>query len=953
MRALLVLLICIILSFPAAWGQRNLRPVPGFPSQQVYDLLVDRKGFLWIAHELGITRYDGLSFTNFSNPQQASLAITDLIEDRFGRIWCHNFSSQVFYIENERLHWLQAYDFTGEDHFPRMVLSGDDLLVSSARGLFVCNTADLTSRYISRVGGQRIRVNSLAVYGDKVVCYGVGSEEYPRDWYIYSRKEGLKDLKWNREALGRDILLQHLTLQPQAFKDTVYANVNPYGIVKKLLLRGDSIYKVQSLQTNDFVNTVTRDKDVLWINYRIRSVSSTGKIIPNLSISDVVTDMHGNIWVGSVKNGLLVDYRQSRTEVLPIDGLDSNDFVRSVAVGQTTIVYGTQNGNVIVQDKTSKKTTFVYTVPFKTSAIDVLRNLAGDHFLFGTSNRPFVVNAATKQVSTLDMQVVIKDIDVNGGIMTISAISGLMIAKSPLNTSKEWYKPYENILKTVGYKKWQDSLLSIIGGRTDAVCFDRSSHSILASFKDGVYEFSDRGRHPLVLLGERVYASSLRYGRGKLLIGTISNGLLIRKGGKVSRLSINEGLASNSIIEMKVIGKHLWLFQNNAIQVLDIDTEEIISEVDLPVVVGSTMVDVAEVGDTAYLTSTDAVFRVPLKAAGGQYNIRSYINYVLVNNRDTILGTSASVPFNKNDLLFHLAAPWFSNTQPVFFKYRLVGGTDEGWKITRDPLVRFASLMPGAYRFESYAMHPSGKRAENTVSFEFEVLKPWWEQWWLRIGVIALLALAFYSIYRYRVRQLLKVEQIRRSISSDLHDDIGATLSSINIYTELAKRQDDNREFLNLIQDNTREIIGKLDDLVWSINPKNDSCEQLINRMRSFSEPLLSGANINYKITCGEDLHKLKLDTGIKRNVYLIFKETINNVAKHSQSKNCTVDIYYQNKRLYIQIADDGVGFDDSHYAKNRNGLKNIQDRARQIKASIKIDSVKNRGTKVQLEAVV
>ena len=76
-------------------------------------------------------------------------------------------------------------------------------------------------------------------------------------------------------------------------------------------------------------------------------------------------------------------------------------------------------------------------------------------------------------------------------------------------------------------------------------------------------------------------------------------------------------------------------------------------------------------------------------------------------------------------------------------------------------------------------------------------------------------------------------------------------------------------------------------------------------------------------------------------------------MAKHSQSKNCTVDIYYQNKRLYIQIVDDGIGFDDSHYAKNRNGLKNIQDRARQIKANIRIDSVKNQGTKVQLEAVV
>jgi signal transduction histidine kinase len=953
MRALLVLLIYIVFAIPAVFGQGSLQPVPGFPSQQVYDLLVDRKGFVWIAHELGVTRYDGLTYTNFSNPHQASLAITDLVEDRFGRIWCHNFSAQVFYVENERLHWLQDYDFTKEDRFPRMVLNGDDLLITTTNGLFVCNTANLQSRYITKVAGELIQVTSLAVFGNKVICYGAGSEVRPRGWYIYSREGQLQPLKWNPEALGTPVLLQNLVLQPVVYRDTLYANVNPFGIIKKLLIKGDSIYKVQSMQTNDFVNTISRDKDMLWINNRVRSVSSSGKVFTNLSISDITTDRHGNIWVGSVKNGLLVDYKQSRTEVLPIEGLDTSDFVRSIALGATTILYGTQNGRVIVQDKATKRTTFMYTVPFKTSAIDVVRNLGGDYFLFGTSNRPFVLNGATKEVIPQEIEVVVKDMDLHQGVLSISAISGLLLFKSPFNTAADWAKPYREILQAVGYKKWQESLYAIQGGRTDAICFDRTTHSILASFKDGVYEFGSRGKKPLELLGERVYASSLKFARGKLLIGTISNGLLIRKGNNVSRLSINEGLASNSIIEMKVIGKHLWLFQNNAIQILDIDAEEIISEVDLPVIVGSTMVDVAEIGDTAYLTSTEGLYRVPLKSAKDQFEIKSYINYVVVNNRDTILGNRANVPFSKNDILFHLAAPWYSSTQSVFFKYRLVGGTDEGWKITREPLVHFASLMSGNYRFESYAMHPSGKRAENIVSFEFEVLKPWWEQWWFRFLVLVVLALGFYALYRYRVSQLLKVESIRRNISSDLHDDIGATLSSINIYTELAKRQDDNKEFLNLIQENTREIIGKLDDLVWSINPKNDSCEQLINRMRSFSEPLLSGANINYKITTGDDLHKLKLDTGIKRNVYLIFKETINNVAKHSKSKNCTVDIYYQNKRLYIQIADDGVGFDEANYNKGRNGLKNIQDRARQIKANIKIDSVKNRGTKVQLEAVV
>ena len=948
------MLIAHVFALPAVFSQSNLQPVPGFPAQQVYDLLVDKKGYLWIGHELGISRYDGLSFTHFSNPNEASLGMTDLIEDRFGRIWCHNFSSQVFYLENERLHWLKAYDHTKEDQFPRMVLKGDELVVSSNQGLFVCNVSTLKSRYIGTLNGRPIQTHYIALLNDKVVGYNLHQDHQSVEWYLYDSARGLKALKANPRDLSRFVPLGYISLRPRTYKDTLYASANPYGFLLKLMVRKDSITVVNSLQTNDFINTVTRDGETLWINTRNSSSSSAGITIKNLNVSDVVTALDGNVWVSSINRGLMIERKPSGIVRLPLAGLEENDFVRSIAQGETTILMGTQNGKLIVLDKNTLQTLYTYTVPSKTSAIEVLKVLKEDFYFFNTSHAPFVIDARTKKVQSMKISLVVKDADIKKGIIFMATLGGVVLYPSPFNTlGNHWHQPIEPILRAVTYEKKSDSQYAIKYGRNDAIVYDETTQSILASYKDGLYEISSKGIKPFEFQGNKVYASSLDYAHNKLLIGTISNGLLIRQGKKLKRMSINEGLSSNSIIDTKVMGRHLWLFQSNAIQVFDIETEAILTEIDLPSVVGSTMIDVVEIGDTALISSIDGVYKVPLDANPAQPLVRTYINYVLVNSKDTLLNKDAVLNANQNDLQIFLSTPWFNSNHPIFFKYRLVGGGDEEWHITKDPIVRLPSLMPGQYRFESYAMHPSGKRTANVVTFEFEVLKPWWEQWWFRIGILLALVLGFYALYHYRVRQLMKVESIRRSISSDLHDDIGATLSSINIYTELAKRQEDNKEFLNLIQENTREIIGKLDDLVWSINPKNDSCEQLINRMRSFSEPLLLGANINYKITCSDDLHKLKLNTGIKRNVFLIFKETINNVAKHSKSKNCTVDIFYQNKRLYIQIADDGIGFDESQSAKNRNGLKNIQDRARQIKANIKIDSVKNRGTKVQLEAVV
>jgi two-component sensor histidine kinase len=954
MRVLLAILISTMLTFTAAVAQTNLRQVPGFPSQQVYDLLVDRKGYLWIAHELGITRYDGLTFTHYSHPNEASLGMTDLIEDRFGRIWCHNFSSQVFYVENERLHWLKQYDHAKEEQFPRMVLLEDELVVSSTEGLFICDVSSFKTRYIRSLNGRPFRTYSIAKWNDKVVAYNTDISQSSPQWFLYEGGGELRALKANLRQFGQPASLWNWTLRPHTYNDTIYATVKLHGLLIKLMVRNDSIIRVHSAPTNDLVNTVTKDGTTLWINTRKRSVSSTGATIDNLNVSDVVTGRHGNIWVGSIDKGLLVEGKPSDAIRLPLEGLEENDFVRSITLGKTTIVMGTQSGKLIVLDKASKKTLYVQSLPFKISAIDVVKVIKDDLYFFSTSNTPYTIDARRRRVQSLNFNAMVKDADIEKDVLFMATLSGLVLHPSPLNTSPDnWHRPLDKILRATNYKKQGDSLLFIKSGRSDAVVFDESAWAILASFKDGVYEVSAKGIRPLEFQGERVYASSLEYTHNRLLIATISNGLLIRRGNKFKRIGINEGLSSNCIIDTKVVGNHLWLFQNKAIQVLDIDAETIITEIDLPMVTGSTMVDVEEVADTALISSIEGVFKVPLKSSAVQYPIRTYITYVLVNNKDTLLGNPTALSYNQSDLQIFLSAPWYNSSQPVFFKYRLAGGGDDEWHITKEPVVQFPSLKPGNYRFESYAMHPSGKRAENTVYFEFEIQKPWWEQWWFRVLVFVGVVGLFYALYCYRLNQLLKVENIRRSISSDLHDDIGATLSSINIYTELAKRQEDNREFLNLIQDNIREIIGKLDDLVWSINPKNDSCEQLINRMRSFSEPLLAGANINYRITCSDDLYKLKLDTGIKRNLYLIFKETINNVIKHSRSKNCIIDIRYQNKRLCLQIADDGIGFDESHHAKDRNGLKNIQDRARQIKASIRIDSVKNQGTRVQLEAVV
>ena len=122
--------------------------VKGLPTDEVYALLADSKGFIWVAHSLGISRYDGVSFTNFHHPKEMGLGITDLLEDQQGRIWLHNFNGQIFYIEKEEMHLLKEYRFEQESSFPRMAVLGNELVASSDKGLFICNTQNLQCKYL-------------------------------------------------------------------------------------------------------------------------------------------------------------------------------------------------------------------------------------------------------------------------------------------------------------------------------------------------------------------------------------------------------------------------------------------------------------------------------------------------------------------------------------------------------------------------------------------------------------------------------------------------------------------------------------------------------------------------------------------------------------------------------------------------------------------------------------
>jgi signal transduction histidine kinase len=205
-------------------------------------------------------------------------------------------------------------------------------------------------------------------------------------------------------------------------------------------------------------------------------------------------------------------------------------------------------------------------------------------------------------------------------------------------------------------------------------------------------------------------------------------------------------------------------------------------------------------------------------------------------------------------------------------------------------------------------------------------------------------------LYRYRINQLLKVQTLRNSIAGDLHDDIGSSLSSISIMSELAKAKSPAAaSLLDAIEENATAIQENMSDIVWAINPKNDRFENILLRMNQFAGEILEAKNIDYSFSCEGVLNTSKLSMEHRKNFYLFFKEAINNVAKHSFAKKVNVCIRQQNNLIEMRIEDDGRGFDGSK-SFSGNGMGLLKKRSADMGGEMTIVTAPMHGTSIVLK---
>src|SRR6185312_12724216 len=332
----------------------------------------------------------------------------------------------------------------------------------------------------------------------------------------------------------------------------------------------------------------------------------------------------------------------------------------------------------------------------------------------------------------------------------------------------------------------------------------------------------------------------------------------------------------------------------------------------------------------------------------------------------TVAGLNRIFPFGERSLVLPDLASDQNRVQIDFvgldftpgeilrYQYRLQNGE---WSApSQQRAVSLAGLASGHYRFQVRAITSNDVPSTEPATIMFTVLAPVWQRWWFLMLVATCVAATAWAAYRYRMAQVLAIANLRTRIATDLHDDIGSNLTKIAILSEVARQQlgqekaeaVSDGDSLSAIARISRESVSSMSDIVWAINPQRDHLLDLVRRMRQHAEQVFTTRGIRLTFRAPSEEQDIRLRADIRRDVFLIFKEAVNNAARHARCSEVEIDFQIVDGRMSLRVCDNGGGFDPTQMS-NGEGLASMRRRAERLGGVCQVRNENGKNTVVRV----
>jgi len=959
---------------------RRYSVADGLPDNTIRAIHQDARGYIWFGTADGVSRFDGYRFASFGVRDGLPNAFVNAIaEDAAGNVWVAT--------NGGGLARLAAADGGGErpTRAPRprfvAVRLGDDpaanrvnSMAFDTRGTLWCATDGGIYRAAPGRAGA-VRVEAALVWRPTTEPMPVLADSGTRIWFGID-----KDVV---EIANGAVAVHHADAQPgrgpvRSLSEAPGAHVvwaTAEGVYESLSPPGDWPRSARRRVPIDFdaaqaPNTVVVDSaGSIWLGTTSGLVChrqgltvtyTTAEGLSHNDISALLLDREGNLWIGTYGGGVSEMSREQVLAFAPVTGVPDQSF-HQVLEGQGGRIFATSSRTGLIEVVGGR----AVAVPgfsgsrFKWSPYRLAQDASGrwwvgtERGLFTAPPGPRPDAARLERVAGVPPVSVAAIHEGPKGRLWVSLFDGHLFAAdlsgtdgsfSEVDRGASWPldKVATRLLTDRSGTLWlagQDLLGRAVGGRLEAV-----------PPGEGLPEANARA----------LFEDS----RGWLWVGLRFRGAsLTKRPGEADLRFVNyssdSGLSGNAVwcVTEDEAGR-VYLGTSNGLDWIDPAS----GRTRHFSVSGGRVSDCTRARDGGIWVATTAglVRFDPRPVIASRRPPPVYLTGV--RSGADVVGTGSErneagnpdIPLAGDSLIFEFVGLSFGGGSALRYRYRLEGA-DADWSApTEQRQVHYAHLAPGSYRFVVKAVDPDeGIESLAPATFAFRVPAPWWRRWWF-VGAVALAGAAgVNAAYRARASKLVALERVRTRVASDLHDDIGSDLSMIAVVSDMARgRLHDGQpqvaEWLSLIGRTSHALVDSMSDIVWAIDPQRDRLTDLVNRMRRFAEDAVSAGAVLLDFPPPAGDQSASLDPDVRREVYLWFKEAINNAVRHSGCRRVAVAVASDRRTFTLSVSDDGAGF-DAGAAREGNGLPSMRRRSDRLGASFALQTEPAAGTVVQI----
>lgn len=945
----------------------------GLPTQTIYTLIQDRKGFLWIATEAGVSCFDGKEFKNYTTEDGlGDNEVLDIYEDLKGRIWFIPFSARLSYYYKGKFH-----NATNDDLIKKLPLQTTyptlvedevgnlySLISNKSQSILKIDTNNKVS-FISlpQLTGKNDSAYILYRSQDKKTVYCITRAEH----LILFKSDGTHTvINLKTPIYGNNKRWFVNTKKPE---NIGYIDKNGVHLIIDLL--DTIITKEETIAKTDGRLNLTVDKykniwqshlsqNTLFYRYTDSGYTAPTHLLPSL-FSIIAFDNENNVWFCTSNQGIyklpyskLVD---DATFYINQQLLQKN--VLSIhAAKDGTLWMGYSNGSVtMVSEQNVKHYDINFIGRTHNRVLQISSDKDGDVWCGG--DETFVVfKKLSKGVYAPPQRLKIEKnvyysmptkgfaFDTSGRFLITSSTHQKWANKAKMTVEGvPYFNPYTRRLYSSFFDRDNNKYVSTLNG-------------LLLVKNNKIINLSDYD--PKLNTRIQHYAQD---SKGTIFLATYSDGLLAVENNKVvAGINKHKGLAGTICRKVICHNDTLYIATNGGLTIATYNKQHFTIVLQMGQSNGLPSVDVNDIsflGNVLYVATSEGITAItlpipkPTIVAPPQLTILSFT----VNNTPYSTTSPIVFPYKKQRVSIEFIAPVMDKPSTVKYRYRLANTAD--WNIITTNQLEFNDLQYGKHTIELQAKKYNSNWGE-IKKLSFTITPPYYSTWWFRALVVIAVILGLYSLVRYMLtkrfkRQLAElkqkeaIEKERNRIAADIHDDIGAELTNIVILSRILKEEKTAQKpygnIVDTLEKSSNEVITKMNEVIWTLNASNDTLHNLAAYLRNYITTFLTEHNVEGNINIHDDVYTdLQIKAETSRNIFLIIKESLHNIVKHSQATKVSITLKLKSKLLLIEIHDNGIGF-DTLQQYNGNGLRNIRKRVEALKGEVEIISEKGKGT--------